>query len=183
MTKINFGAYAIAGVVLAAALTWEPLSRRPWLRWPVIVAFLAMPLVVMFSDLREGWVRSFITMEALGSAAIVAAAWPLLPARGERQVELGRWLIAALGGCLAAIVAVLGAIMLLGTSPSDLYNGMIVQAINVRNVAKGAFPTPDQAVYWGVAAVGAAVITAKLRTAERRQARAVAGPPARAWPA
>ncbi len=165
MTKINFGAYAIAGVALAAALTWEPVSRRPWLRWPVIVAFLAMPLVVMFSDLREGWVRSFITMEALGSAAIVAAAWPLLPARGERQVELGRWLIAALGGCLATIVAVLATIMLLGTSPSDLYNGMIVQAINVRNVAKGAFPTPDQAVYWGVAALAAAVLTVKLRTA------------------
>ena len=174
MTKINFGAYAIAGAVLAAALTWEPLSRRPWVRWPVIVAFLAMPLIVMFSDLREGWVRSFITMEVLGSTAIVAAAWPLLPVRGERQVELGRWLIAALCGCLGAVVAVLGAIMLFGTSPSDLYNGMIVQAINVRNVAKGAFPTPDQAVYWGVAAVGAAVITVKLRTAE-------AGKPA-LWP-
>lgn len=175
MTKINFGAYAIAGVVLAAALTWEPLSRRPWLRWPVIAAFLAMPLVVMFSDLRESWVRSFITMEALGSAAIVAAAWPLLPGRGERQVELGRWLLAALGGCVAAIVAVVGLIVLLGTSPSDLYDGMIVQALNVRNVAKGAFPTPDQAVYWGVAAVGAAVITVKLRTPE-------AGKPA-LWPA
>ncbi len=166
MTKINFGAYAFAGVVLAAALTWEPVSRRPWLRWPLIVAFLAMPLVVMFSDLREGWVRSFITMEALGSAAIVAAAWPLLPSRGERQVELSRWLVAAFGGCLAAIAAILGLIVLLGTGPSDLYDGMIVQALNVRNVAKGAFPTPDQVVYWGVAAFGAAVLTVKLRTAE-----------------
>jgi hypothetical protein len=165
MTKINFGAYAIAGVVLAAALTWEPLSRRPWLRWPLIVAFLAMPVAVMFSDLREGWVRSFITIEVLGSAAIVAAAWPLLPSRGERQVELGRWLVAAAGGCLAMIVAVLGLIVLLGTSPSDLYDGMIVQALNVRNVAKGAFPIPDQAVYWAVAALGGAVLTVKLRTA------------------
>src|SRR5881394_1019895 len=164
MTKINFGAYAVAGVVLAAALTWEPLSRRPWLRWPLIVAFLAMPFVIMFSDLREGWVRSFITMEVLGSAAIVAAAWPLLPSRGERQVELGRWLLAAAAGCLAAIAAILAAIMLLGSGPSDLYDGMIVQAINVRNVAKGAFPTPDQAIYWSVAALAAAVLTVKLRT-------------------
>ncbi len=175
MTKINFGAYAIAGVVLAAALTWEPLSRRPWLRWPLVVAFLAMPVVIMFSDLRESWVRSFITMEVLGSVAIVAAAWPLLPRRGERQPELGRWLLAALGGCLAAIVLVVVAIMLLGTGPSSLYNGMIVQALNVRNVAKGAFPTPDQAVYWGVAAVAAAVLTVKLRSGD-------AGKPA-LWPA
>ena len=174
MTKINFGAYAIAGVVLAAALTWEPLARRPWLRWPVVVAFLAMPVAIMFSDLREAWVRTFITMEALGSAAIVAAAWSLLPARGEKQVELGRWLVAALAGCLGAIALVLGTIMLLGTSPSDLYDGMIVQALNVRNVAKGAFPTPDQAVYWGVAAVAAAAITVKLRKGD-------AGSPA-LWP-
>lgn len=166
MTKINFGGYAIAGVVLAAALTWEPVSRRPWLRWPVILAFLAMPAVVMFSDLREGWVRSFVTMEVLGSAAIVTAAWALLPVRGERQVELGRWLVAALAGCLAAIAVVLGVIILLGTGPSDLYDGMIVQALNVRNVAKGPFPTPDQAVYWGVAAVAAAVLTVKLRAVE-----------------
>jgi hypothetical protein len=174
MTKINFGGYAVAGVVLAAALTWEPLSRRPWLRWSVIVAFLAMPVVVMFSDLREAWVRSFITMEVLGSTAIVAAAWSLLPAHGERQVELGRWLVAALCGCLAAVAAILAAIMLLGTSPSDLYDGMIVQALNVRNVAKGPFPTPDQAVYWGAAAIAAAVLTVKLRSPE-------AGKPA-LWP-
>lgn len=166
MTKINFGAYAIAAVVLAAGLTFEPLSRRLWLRWPLIVAFLAMSVVVMFSDLREGWVRSFITMEVLGSAAIVAAAWPLLPARGESQVALGRWLFGALAGCLAALAAIVAAIVVLGTSPSDLYDGMFVQALNVRNVAKGAFPTPDQAVYWGVAALAAAVLTAKLRTTD-----------------
>jgi hypothetical protein len=166
MTKINFGAYAIAAVVLAAGLTFEPLSRRPWVRWPLIVAFLAMSVVVMFSDLREGWVRSFITMEVLGSAAIVAAAWPMLPARGESQGALGRWLLGALAGCLGALAAILAAIVALGTSPSDLYDGMFVQALNVRNVAKGAFPTPDQAVYWGVAAFAAAVLTAKLRTTD-----------------
>ena len=165
MTKINFGAYAIAGVVLAAALTFQPLSRRPWLRWPLILAFLAMPVVVMFSDLREGWVRSFITMELLGSAAIVAAAWPLIPSRGEEQTSLARWLVAAAGGLLAALAAILVAIIFLGTGPSDLYDGMFVQALNVRNVAKGAFPTPDQAVYWGFAALAAAVLTAKLRSA------------------
>lgn len=174
MTKINFGAYAIAGVVLAAALTWAPLSRA-WLRWPVIAVFLAMPFVVMASDLREDWVRTFIAMHVLGSAAIIAAAWPLRARRGEEQVELGRWLLAAVAGCIGAIVAILATIMLLGTGPSDLYDGMIVQALNVRNVAAGAFPTPEQAVYWGVAALAAAVLSAKLRSAS-------AGEPA-LWPA
>lgn len=165
MTKINFGAYAVVGVVLAAALIWEPISRRPWLRWLLVVAFLAMPVAIMFSDLRQPWVRTFIAIESLGCAAIVAAAWPMLPPAGEEQRKLGRWLLAALGGCVAALVAILGTIMLLGTSPSDLYDGMYVQALNVRNVSKGEFPAPEQAVYWGVAAFAVAVLTVKLRSA------------------
>jgi hypothetical protein len=164
MTKINFGAYAIAAVGLAAALTVEPLARRAWLRWAAIALFLAMPTVVMFSDLREEWVRLFIVLQLLGGAAVIAAAWPLRPRAGEEQGDLLRWLIAAAIGCLAATAAILLAIVALGTSPSELYDGMIVEAMNVRNVAAGPFPTPEQAIFWGVAALAAAVLTVRLRT-------------------
>ena len=163
LTKINFGAYAIAAVVLAAALTVEPINRRVWLRWLLIVAFLAVPTVVMSSDLRESWVRSFIALELLGGGAIVAAAWPLQPRRGERQPELWRWLVAAAAGCVAAIAAILAAIVLTGTSLADLYDGLIVQPLNVRNVTGGPFETPGQAIDWGVAALAAAVLTTRLR--------------------
>ncbi len=164
MTKINFGAYAIAAVVLAVALTVEPLNRRAWLRWLLIAAFLAIPTAVMSSDLRESWVRSFIALELLGGGAIVAAAWPGQPRRGERQRDLWRWLIAAVVGCVAAIAAILAAILLLGTSFSDLYDGLIVQPLNVRNVDPGPFETPGQAIDWGVAAFAAAVLVTKLRS-------------------
>jgi hypothetical protein len=164
MTKINFGAYAIAAVVLAAALTVEPLNRRRWLRWLLIVAFLAIPTVVMSSDLRESWVRSFIALELLGGGAIVAAAWPAQPRRGEEQKALWRWLIAALAGCIAALAAILAAILLFGTSFSDLYDGLIKQPLNVRNVTGGPFETPAQAIDWGVAALAAAILTTKLRS-------------------
>lgn len=164
MTKINFGAYAIAAAVLATALIFEPIDRRRWLRWLAIAAFLAIPTVVMSSDLRESWVRSFITLELLGGAAIVAAAWPLQPRRGEEQRALRRWLLAALAGCAASVVAILVALLLLGTSLSDLYDGLIVQPLNVRNVDPGPFETPGQAIDWGVAALAAALLTARLRS-------------------
>ena len=164
LTKINFGAYAIAAVVLAAALTVEPLNRRRWLRWLLIAAYLAVPTVIMLSDLHESWVRSFVVLELLGGGAIVAAAWPAQPRRGEEQGDLWRWLLAAALGCVAAILAVLVAIVALGTSVPELYDGLIVQALNVRNVTGGAFETPAQAIDWGVAALAAAVLTTKLRS-------------------
>ncbi|HEY7456377.1 MAG TPA: hypothetical protein VH703_03795 [Solirubrobacterales bacterium] len=163
LTKINFGAYAIAGVVLAAALTAEPLNRRLWLRWLLIVAYLAVPTVIMSSDLRESWVRSFIALELLGGGAIVAAAWPAQPRRGERQPELWRWLIAAALGCAGAALAILVAIVALGTSVPEFYDGLIVQALNVRNVTGGPFETPAQAIEWGVAALAAAILVTRLR--------------------
>ncbi len=164
LTKINFGVYAIAAVVLAAAMTVESLNRRRWLRWPLIVVFLALPTLVMSADLREGWVRSFVALELLGAGAIIAAAWPAQPRRGEEQRDLRRWLIAAAGGCIVAAAAILAAVLLLGTSLSDLYEGMIVQPLNVREVDPHPFETPAQAIDWAVAAFAAAVLTVKLRS-------------------
>jgi len=164
MTKINFGAYAIGGAVLAATLVFEPIERRRWLRWPLIALVLAVPTVVMWSDLKEAWVRSFIALELLGTGAIVAAAWPLRPRRGERQDSLGRWLLAGVAGGVAALVAILGATLLLGTSPGDLYDGLIREPLNVRNVGGGPFETPGQAIDWGVAALAAAVLVTWLRS-------------------
>ncbi|HEX6687622.1 MAG TPA: hypothetical protein VF085_03030 [Solirubrobacterales bacterium] len=164
LTKINFGVYAIAAVVLAAAMTVEPLNRRRWLRWPLIVAFLALPTLVMSADLREGWVRSFVVLELLGGAAIVAAVWPSQPRHGEEQSDLRRWLIAAAAGCVAATTAMIAVVLLLGTSLSDLYDGLIVQPLNVREVDPHPFETPAQAIDWAVAAFAAAVLTARLRS-------------------
>jgi hypothetical protein len=163
LTKINFGGYAIAAVFLAAALTLEPLNRLRPLRWLLIVAFLAMPFVVMSSDLREDWVRSFIALELLGGGAIVVAAWPAQPRAGERQEGLRRWLLGAVAGCGAAVLTILLAILALGTGVGDLYDGLITEPLNVRNVAGGPFETPGQAIDWGVAALAAALLTARLR--------------------
>ena len=163
LTKINFGVYAIAGVVLAAALTAEPLNRRAWLRWLLIVGFLAIPTAVMISDVRESWVRSFIALELLAGAAIVAAAWPLQPRRGEAQPQLWRWLVGAAVGCAVAAFAIVAVLVPLGTPVADLYGGLIEQPLNVRNVDPGPFETPSQAIDWAVAALAAALLTTRLR--------------------
>jgi hypothetical protein len=182
LTKINLGAYLLAATALAAVLTVEPLYRRRWLRWPVILAFLAMPLVVMGRDLSADWVRSLLVIELAGASAVVIASWPARPWQGEDQAGLHRWLVAAAAGLVLAAAAIFAAIFATGSTPADVYDGMIGQALQVRDALIFPFTSPAAAIDWGVAAVAAATLTAWLRSGDGGRAsiwpgllRAVAG--------
>jgi hypothetical protein len=165
LTKINLGVFAIAAVALAAVLTVEPLHRRRWVRLPVIVAFLAMPVFVMARDLSESWVRDLVMLETLATAAILVATWPFRPERGEDSAVMKRWLLAAAVAFAVAFAAIVGAIVLVnGPTPADLYGGIVGEAIRVRDVLVTPLPLPSAAVDWGVAAVAAAALTAWLRS-------------------
>jgi len=163
LTKLNLGAFAVAAVVLAAVLTFEPLQRRRWLRWPVVAAFVAMPVVLMARDIDLDWVRNLIALELLGAVAIVIAAWPARPRPGEGDDGTGSWLLAAAAGLIAASVAIGLAIVATGSSPADVYDGMVTEAMRVRDVNPTDFPQPGAAVDWALAAVAAAALCVRLR--------------------
>ena len=80
LTKVNLGIFAVAAVVVAAAVTVEPLRRRGWLRWLLILAFLAMPALVLGRDFRFGWVRELLLLEVLAASAVLVASRPIWPA-------------------------------------------------------------------------------------------------------
>lgn len=163
LTKVNLGAFAIAAVVLAAVWTVGPLHGRAWLRLPVIAAFLAMPLLIVSRDLGLAWVRELLVLEALVAVAILIAARPLQPRPGDDDARLGRWLLGAVAGFAAAFVAILGIVLLTGPTPADVYDGVITQALEVRDVLVIQFGFPPAALDWGVAAVAAATLTGLLR--------------------
>lgn len=164
LTKVNLGAYGIAAVALAAVLAVEPLHRRRWLRWPVIVAFLAMPVYIMARDLGTDWVRDLALLQVLGAGAVVAAVWPLRPREGADHADLLRWVLAAAGGFAVAFLAILVAIVLTGPTPADVYDGVVEQAMGIRDVLVTRFPFPSAAVDWGVAALVAALLSVPLRS-------------------
>ena len=164
LTKLNLGVYAVAAVPLAAVLTIEPLYRRRWLRWPVVVAFLAMPLAVVARDLSSEWAASLAALEILAGLAILAAAWPLRPQRGEGDGGMMEWLIAAACGFVAAFAAILIAILLTGPSLSDLYQGVVHDAMRVRDTNLNPFLSAPAAIDWGIAAVAAATLVSWLRS-------------------
>jgi hypothetical protein len=163
LTKPNLGAFAIAAVALAAVLTWEPLRRRRWLSWPVIAAVLALPLMVAIRDLGLEWTRNLIAAESLAMAAIVVAAWPLR-SPDERDRTLGLWLLAAAAGFAVACTAIMVAIFANGSSPADVYEGMVVEALEIRDANLSEFPMPSAAVDWALAAVAAAAVSVRLRS-------------------
>jgi hypothetical protein len=174
LTKLNLGVFAVAAVVLAAVLTVEPLQRRRWLRWPVIAAALALPILLMARDLNLDWVRNLMALEVLAMSAVVIAAWTSRPRGPEREDQVLRWLLAAVVGFGLAFAAILVAIALNGSSLADVYEGMVTEAMRVHDVNLTAFPQPAAAVDWALFAVAAAALCVRLRSDR-------SGPPS-IWP-
>ena len=164
LTKLNLGAYAVAGAVLAAALTWEPLRSRGWARWGLAGLVVVMPLVVAARDLGDPLVRNLVAVEVLSLAAIAAVGLHLRRGRGDE--DLGRWLIGAAAGFAAAFVAIMAVILATGASLADVYDGVVTEAMRVREVNPNFLHMPDAAVDWALAAFGAAVLCARLRPSE-----------------
>lgn len=163
LTKVNLGAFAIAAIALAAVCTVGLLHRRLWLRLPVFVAFLAMPLLIAERDLGLGWTREMVILEVLSMIAILVAAGSLRPERGDDETPLLRWLLAAMAGFGAAFVAILGAILLMGPTPAEVYDGMVTQATRIRDLLTLQFSFTPAALDWGIITVGAAALTTRLR--------------------
>lgn len=166
LTKVNLGVFAVAAVALAAVLTVEPLQRRGWLRWLVIVAFLALPAFILDRDLSLAWVRELLLLEVLSGMAVIVAAWPLRPEQGEDDGGLSRWLLAAVAGFAVAFVAIIGIVLLTGPTLADVYDGIVTQAFRIRDVLVGQLQFPAGSVLdWAIAAVAAATLATRLRPA------------------
>lgn len=164
LTKVNLGIFAVAAVVVAAAVTVEPIYRRQWLRWLLVAAFLLLPLFVLHYDLDLSWVRELLLLEVLAAAAVLVASRSVWPQRGEGDGGALRWLLAAAVGFVVFFGAILVVILLTGPSPADVYNGMVRDATRIRDILIGAFPLPPGAgLDWAIGAVVAAALASRLR--------------------
>ena len=74
-------------------------------------------------------------------------------------------------GFVVAFVAIIAIILITGPSPSDVYTGMVKDALGIREVLTTPFPFPaGAALDWAIAAVVAAAIASSVRLAPRRPA-------------
>jgi hypothetical protein len=163
LTKLNLGAFAVAAVFLAAVLAVPALSRRRWLTWLVIAAVLVLGPFVLARDFSESWVRELMLVEILSMAAIVVVCWPSAADRHDDGDPTIPWLWGAAAGFVLAAVAIIVAILLAGSSPADLYDGVVTQALRVRDVLISPLNFPPEAINWAIATMTAAVLSRVLR--------------------
>jgi hypothetical protein len=166
LTKINLGIYAVAAVFFAAVLAVEPLHRRRWLRWPVIVAFLALPFVVTRPDLSNVLVRNLALLELLAAISVAVATWSLRqdPAKDGEHERTMRWLLGAAAGFGLAFATILGVIFITGSGPTDVYDGVITQALRIRSVNAIQIGITNASIDWAIAAIAAAGLASWLRS-------------------
>jgi hypothetical protein len=163
LTKVNLGVFAVAAVVVAAAWTLNWARERRWLSGPIVLLFLAMPAVVLARDLDEGWVRELLVIEVLSALAILLVAKPDASAAGSDDPALLRWLWGGAAGFAAGVVAILAVILLTGPNLADVYDGMVTQALRIRDLLVQPIPFPPAAVNWSIVAVAAAALIHRLR--------------------
>lgn len=161
LTKLNVGCFAVAAVAFAAVLAVPPLYERRWLRWLVVAAFLAMPAIVMLRDWRLEWVRDFAALEIISASAVVVAAGALKRSPDEDRDSVSKWLLAAAAGFALAFAVIVGIILLTGTTPADVFDGIVVQALRIRDAYVVPFLLPPAAVGWGIVSLAAAVVTSR----------------------
>jgi len=152
LTKINVGAFAVAAVVLLCVVSYAPLSTRAWLRIPVEIGFVALPIVLMASDLGEAWARGYAFHVTVAALAIVI----VLRARElpQRKPEELIWIVGGFALTAAAsLLAILGA----GTSPSGLFDGVIGQPLRQADAFTLAFPYAERFVPLDAVALATAI--------------------------
>ncbi|MDQ2629537.1 MAG: hypothetical protein M3Y75_00990 [Actinomycetota bacterium] len=129
LVKVNVGLFALVSVAMACAVSYPALARRRLLRPAVEVAFVALPLLVLFSKLGEAWARDYAVHVAIAALAVVVA----LRARpaGNRDGEELWWLG---GGLVAVGLTVIAALLASGTSPAGLIEGVVTQPLRQSDV-------------------------------------------------
>lgn len=124
LVKINVGAFALIALALVAAVSYPQLARWRWLRPAVEVLFVALPVLLMASELGEEWARHYAVHVVAAALAVVI----VLRAREARPRE-GEELWWFVGGLVAVGLTVCAALLAAGTTPGGLIEGVISQPL------------------------------------------------------
>lgn len=124
LVKINVGFFAAVSVALACAVSYPVLWRRRWPRIGLELAFVAIPVLLMWSRFDEGWARQYAVHVFATALAVVIVLRAREP--GERPAADLRWLA---GGFLALAVVSCLAIVGAGTSLHGLLDGALRQPL------------------------------------------------------
>lgn len=124
LTKINTGVFAAFSACSWWVLHHEKAAVRRWALPVTALWGAALPYALMRPLLGTPWVQTYALVFAASAVAVMAATAAGATGRAGWGV-LGRGLLAA--ALTAAVVA--GGVLLRGTSPADLINGLLLEPL------------------------------------------------------
>jgi hypothetical protein len=172
MTKINVGGLELAGFT-AAALIALPTTTKGALPLRLAGAAIALlaPIALMSSNLDIQWVRAFLMLMLTAVAAILLTAWG--PAQADKPGAPSVWraLLWTFGGAAVAALISCLIVMVLGTSPSELIHGILLDPADQPDVILKAPDLPFGTTYWApLLMIGGWLVAHFLRPGERLSA-------------
>jgi hypothetical protein len=158
LSKINSGAFALVAVAYAAIATLPLLRRKAVLRWGSCAAMVLAGPLLMSKDLS--WSGRYALLGAAGGLAVVIAGWYSDPAADDalREDESSWWTANLLRGLGLSVLAILGLIFVLGTSPRALFDTLIVDGSRQRLEDPMPAVLPGAVIWWAFAGVAGALV-------------------------
>ncbi len=162
LTKLNIGMFLVLGTGFALVLAL-PAGRR---RLPLVafsaVAGAVVPFLLMRPDLSDPLVSRYAWIVALGILAL-GAAGILAPQPAATAPGLRRFAGAFVAGGIAAAAAIVLVIFVLGSSPADLWQGIVTEPSRLREVLSIRLQTFDNHLRVALAGLVGAVAWGLLR--------------------
>jgi hypothetical protein len=156
LTKINVGAYALASVGFAAAMTIPALARHRLVRAVAILVFVGIGPGVMSTLIAQQWTQYAIALTLASTVSLVLVTEPQVVSDPGEGNEPTRWLAWFGTGFAALFVVVFGVIFALGSTPSAVWHSIIVIASRQSSFLTEPLNIADDAITWSIVLVGVA---------------------------
>lgn len=161
LTKLNVGIFLLGGTALGLVLALpEGRWRRPAVAAAAVVA-AAVPFALMGPDLGDPTVARYAWIAALGLLAVGVTG--LLAPQPVAAPALRRFTVVFAVAGAATGAAIVLAIFALGSSPSELWHGVVTEPSKLRDVFSILLQTAPNHLRWAIAGLAAAVVWGLLR--------------------
>jgi hypothetical protein len=160
LIKINVGALYALAVIAAALMVFVPAPRRKPAFALATALLVLTPIALTWSNNDLDWVRGLVVLEVAAVAAIAITAWPRAI---DSEIRLWPWLLTLVKAALVVAIAVCGVIVILGTGPAVLLDGVVLDPSRYPKVILWPATLPAKPLLLGLAAIAGALCASPLR--------------------
>jgi hypothetical protein len=164
LTKVNAGGFAIIAVAYSVVVVLPGLRSWRTLRWLVTAAMVLVAPVLMSADLGHEWAQNYALLVAASALALVLVTYRGGPAYPDDRALARVWAQWLVGAGVLTLVVILGIALLMGSSPSDLYRGIIGTPSSQKNIFAIPLQLDSSIVYPAIAAVAGAWVVRERMT-------------------